>query len=185
MKRTNTLRTIALAGTAVLLCLAVLLAAPGIPAVQAHPSTFPDVAETDPAHEAIESLAADGVVNGFENGDFRPGDPVTRAQATKMLVSWSGLPLGSPQSSFPDVHGIYSTYVETAVRAGWVTGYPDGTFRPQASLTRQQTAIVIVRSLGLETAATDLTPEEIRGVLAGFSDGELYRLPPVPMSHWR
>ncbi len=170
MKRTNTLRRIALAGAALLLGFAVLLAAPGIHAVQAHPSTFPDVAETDPAHEAIESLAVDGVVNGFESGDFRPGDPVTRAQATKMLVSWRGLPLDGPQSSFPDVHGIYSAYVETASNAGWVTGYPDGTFRPQGSLTRQQTAIVVVRSLGLETTAEDLTAEEIRGALAGFSD---------------
>ena len=171
MKRTKKMtKAMTLAGSALLLGFAVLLAAPGTQAVQAHPSTFPDVAETNPAHEAIESLAAIGVVNGFESGDFHPGDPVTRAQATKMLVSWRGAPLDGPQSSFPDVYGIHSAYVETASNAGWVTGYPDGTFRPQASLTRQQTAIVVVRSLGLATTAEALTAEEIREALAGFSD---------------
>ncbi len=107
---------------------------------------------------------------GFAGGDFRPDDPVTRAQAAKMLVSWRGLTVAGPGSSFSDVDGIYAPYVDAALAAGWVTGYPDGTFRPRALLSGQQTAIVVVRGLGLEAAATSLTVREIEEALAVFSD---------------
>jgi hypothetical protein len=170
MRRTANSTILASAGAVLLLSLVFLAAGPYVPTAQAHPSTFSDVAETNPIHDAVEALAAEGVVSGYEDGTFRPIASVTRAQATKMLVSWRGLSAGEPGSSFVDVDGIYAAYVETAVREGWVTGYPDGSFRPQASLTRQQTAIVVMRALGLENVARSLSDAEIEQALEGFVD---------------
>jgi len=169
-QKTSRLKTIAITGSALLLMLLTLCGAPFVQNAQAHPSTFPDIAETDPAHEAIEALAARGVIRGFADGRFRPNALVTRAQAAKMLVSWRAAAVSGPGSSFSDVDAIYAAYVDAAFAAGWVTGYPDGTFRPRASLSRQQTAIVVIRSLGVEVAATDLTDQQIEAALAPFSD---------------
>ncbi|MFH0915012.1 MAG: S-layer homology domain-containing protein [bacterium] len=163
-------RTITLAVPAVLLLAAMLIGVLAVSPAQAHPSTFPDVSETNPAHDAIESLAGRGIVIGVAGGDFQPDGLLTRGQATKMLVAWRGAEPTSPASSFSDVDATYASYVETALAAGWVSGYPDGTFRPQGSLTRQQMATVTIRSLGLETAAQSLTTYEVDDALSRFAD---------------
>ena len=163
-------RTITLAVPAVLLLAAMLFGVLAISPAQAHPSTFPDVSETNPAHDAIQSLADRGIMIGVAGGDFQPDSRLTRGQTTKILVAGRGLEAIAPVSSFSDVDATYAPYVETALDEGWVSGYPDGTFRPQASLTRQQMATVTIRSLGLETAAQSLAAYEIDGALSRFAD---------------
>ena len=71
-------QTIWLAIPTALLLVAVLLGGPAATAAQAHPSTFPDVADTNPAHEAIESLVAKNIIASTLDGTFLPDDPVTQ-----------------------------------------------------------------------------------------------------------
>ena len=69
--------------------------------------TFSDVPSTHTYYEAITNLAAEGILNGFEDGSFKPEDPVTRAQFTKIICYALGsgdLKYGAAQRvSFPDV----------------------------------------------------------------------------------
>ena len=153
-----------------MLVTALLLGGPAISSAQAHPSTFTDVTETNPAHVAIESLAARQILTGDSNGNFLPNVFVSRAEAAEALVKWRGLETGSVISQFPDVDSTYLPYVDAAFANGWIGGYPDGTFRPDQSLTREQMIAVVIRSLGLESQAKALTDAQIATTLAPFAD---------------
>jgi hypothetical protein len=100
-------------------------------------------------------------------------DRVTRAQAAKMLVTWRGLTVAQSRidpPSFSDLNAADAGQVGAVVAARWMDGYPDGTFRPQAWMTREQVAIVVVRSLALDGAAESLTVYQVDDALSGFVD---------------
>ena len=90
-----------------------------------------------------------------------------------MLVIWRGLAVAQAESSTPafsDLDRRVAGYVEAAFGAHWMSGYPDGTFRPSASMTREQMAIAVSRSLGLDSEAKKLTDYQIDEALKGFAD---------------
>ncbi|MEP6775818.1 MAG: S-layer homology domain-containing protein, partial [Chloroflexota bacterium] len=103
--------------------------------------TFSDVLPASTFYPYVESAVQHGVISGYSDGTFRPGNDVSRAQAAKILVLGKAWPLLSPPNpTFTDVlpgDWAYS-YVETAVQHAIVTGYSDGTFRPAISVTRAQ-----------------------------------------------
>ena len=139
----------------------------------AEPPSFPDVAASNPAHDAIVYLAGAKVISGFANGTFGPDQVLKRGQATKILVSWQEVPLATTStgsSHFNDVDSSYQPYVDAAAAKGWIGGYPDGTFRPYNQLTREQMALVLIRSMGLEDAANALSSSQISLALAPFAD---------------
>ena len=116
-------------------------------------------------------MTAAGVISGFKDGTFRPGETLTRGQATKVLVLWQGVKLVKPPTpSFPDLDDVYRDYVETAAAQGWITGFPDGRFRPYATLSRQQMAIIMVRAMGWDAEAKKLASSQIEQTLSAFSD---------------
>ncbi len=92
----------------------------------------------------------DAVADGYSDGTFRPSLPVNRAQFSKMVVDGFGLPKLLPiVPSFSDVpvaHFFYE-WIEGAAGAGIVTGYPDGSFRPDQTITRQQANSILGRYL--------------------------------------
>ncbi len=128
------------------------------------------MAETHPAHAAIESLAAKSIVSGTASGEFLPDDPVTRAQAAKILVGWQGVPIASTAAHLSDVPETAVPYVGAAVAKGWLKGFPDGTFRPGDSLTRQQMSVILVRIVGLEDDALALAERDVDDLLERFVD---------------
>jgi len=77
--------------------------------------------------------------------------------------------VGTAFAGFSDVSG--NKYVDKVAAFGWVNGYPDGTFKPEGSITRAEASAVIVRALGLEAAA-----DAAKGLGSKFSD--------VPATHW-
>ena len=156
-------------GAIVLLAFALLLAPAPTPAL-AHSSSFPDVGESSPSHDAIEYLAGGGIISGFKDGTFGPGQTLKRGQATKILVLWSGVPLASNGPYFTDLDVVYRSYVQTAAAKGWISGFPDGSFRPYATLTRQQMAVIMVRAMGWEADTQKLTGAQVADTLAAFSD---------------
>jgi len=117
---------------------------------------YSDVPPGDTFYTYVECLSNRRAVNGLfgwvddsHNDQFRPGDPVTRAQAVKAIVRAMGLSLhvpNAPAHTFTDVprSSPFFRYVETAVYYGIVNGYDDHTFRPDANLTRGQMSKVIV-----------------------------------------
>lgn len=138
--------------------------------VWAQAPRFPDVGSSLPSYDAIGFLSSAGIISGYQNGTFGPGDSLKRGQATKMLVLWKGVPLIKGASSFPDLDSTYRSYVETACAQGWITGFADGRFKPYSTLTRQQMAIIMVRAMGWERSALALSAEQIDEALSKFSD---------------
>jgi hypothetical protein len=102
------------------------------------------------AESALVEMTQRGIVNGYGNYRFLPDGVVTRAEAAAMLTRAFRWTKENPLR-FPDVpvsHWAYSM-IARAAHAGIVDGYPDGTFRPNASVTRMEMASMIAKSLGL------------------------------------
>ncbi len=157
---------IALVLSAALLAAGLVTAGPA----GAHSSSFPDVSSTSVEHVAVEFLTAAGVLDGFGDGTFRPRTGVTRAQAAKVLAEQKGIAIPTSGFTFGDVDVQYRGYVQAAANQDWVSGYPDGTFRPYSSLQRQHMAVLIVRSSGWGAAAEALSQSKVREVLGRFKD---------------
>ncbi len=134
------------------------------------PSALPaDVPVGYWAAPAIGSLLAAGVVSGFPDGTFRPGEAVTRAEFVKMLDLVLGLKVAGGQTPFTDVAAgaWYAPYVAAAVGDGLVEGTSPTTFSPDAPLTRQEMAVLLARALKLSaTAALHFSDD---GQIAGWA----------------
>lgn len=90
----------------------------------------------------VSAADAFTVAEGYPGGTFRPDVAVTRGQFAKMVADGLGIPLFNPTlPSFSDVPRgfIFYQQIEGAASAGVVSGYTDGTFRPNTNVVRQQT----------------------------------------------
>jgi hypothetical protein len=112
---------------------------------------FPDV-EVDAWYAPYAEVARKaGIIKGFPEG-MRPNEYVTRAEALKILIQASRLPLEfTTNVVFNDTNpnAWYMWYVRYAYEKGIVQGYADGSFRPGATVTRAETAKMTVKLLDL------------------------------------
>lgn len=127
-------------------------------------SSFADVSTTNKAYAAIEKLAAAGVINGYEDGTFRPNASVTRAELLKMIYKALDKPLATVKTSpFTDVstkHALF-TYIINAYNSGLVKGYGNKLFKPNQSVTRAEGSKMILKGFNIsseikKTGYTDL-----------------------------
>lgn len=93
----------------------------------------------------VDELYKKGIINGFDDGTFRPDDYVTRAEFAKMISQILGLST-SVSSNFIDVESNrwYQGYVAAVEKIGIVNG-TDGRFMPQMHITRQDAAVILAR----------------------------------------
>lgn len=102
------------------------------------------------ARPAIDNLAARRVIKGFPDGTYRPEQAVTRAQFVSLLSAALQWPSPASEPAFKDpIPDWARPSVAAAVYRGVVSGYPDGTFMPDARITRSEMAVMIDRALGL------------------------------------
>ena len=116
------------------------------------------------AEQLIKQAAEKKIVTGYTDGTFRPDHTVTRSEFVVMLVNALQLQSTGKEVAFDDGAGIpawAADAVAVAVNAGIINGYADGTFRPDATITRAEMAVMIARALQLSGEATGN---------AGFSD---------------
>ena len=114
-------------------------------------SDFPDVSDTEYFSEPVNVLSGFGVIGGFPDGTFGPEKEVTRAQMATMIVNALGMTVnGQSDTKFSDVPKSHwaSGFIAYATSVGFVAGYPDGTFKPDASVTYDQALTMIVAALG-------------------------------------
>ncbi|MDD6255905.1 MAG: S-layer homology domain-containing protein [Eubacteriales bacterium] len=121
-------------------------------AVKAYASSFSDISDT-PFASAIEMLSNAAIINGYGDGTFGPYDTLTRAEACTLIYKAYGDDTYSPYSRYnfsdlPDSHWGYK-YITYCAGAGIVSGYPDGTFRPNNSVTYDELISMLVRALKL------------------------------------
>jgi len=121
-------------------------------------ASFKDVSEHW-ARKPIEFLGTIGLVSGYPDGSFKPNKTLTRAELAKILVTAKNIPLTKKaKRSFSDVPSDHwaLAYVEAAKDAGLITGYPDGTFKPNALIKRAEGVTVMARLEGLVEMAEEL-----------------------------
>ncbi|MCU0567539.1 MAG: S-layer homology domain-containing protein [Oculatellaceae cyanobacterium Prado106] len=112
------------------------------------------------------------VVDGDDVGKFNPDAPISRAQFAAMLVKgFAPLPLVRPGKEFPDVPRNFWGHesIQTAYRAGLLSGYDDGTFKPGLSLLRQDAVIAIANPLGKPAATRDLSLYDDRASISDYA----------------
>ena len=110
---------------------------------------FADVNATDWFNLAVSTLDNAGVIVDVEDGNFRPNEPITRAELAVMAAQFCKVTGKLPKSSFSDVDEDYWAYDEITLieYAGWIEGYPDGTFRPDNTIIRAEAMTIINRML--------------------------------------
>ena len=123
---------------------------------------YTDVARDAWYNNAISTLSNLGIIDGYEDGSFRPNSPITRAEFTKIAVSFFEYADIEYEGTFSDVAEgrWYTQFVAAAVEMGLIEGYPDGTFRPDASITRAEACTIVNRTLGRAPHEDHLLPEE-------------------------
>jgi nitrogen fixation protein len=112
--------------------------------------TFSDVPTTHTFYQYIETAYSRGIIAGYADGTFRPGNNVTRGQLAKIIVLAEGWTLICPPvPSFTDVPigDPFYCYIETARQRGIISGYSDGTFRPGNSATRGQISKIVYEAI--------------------------------------
>ncbi|MBR2405410.1 MAG: S-layer homology domain-containing protein, partial [Clostridia bacterium] len=137
-------------------------------ATLAGAADFSDVADTNAYFEAITTLVEDGIINGYEDGTFKPDNTITRAEFSKLLATASapsGTMFNATTTQFSDVADSSSPsawaipYIAYAVGVKAVNGYEDGTFRPTNTVTYGEAVKMIVCTLGYEPVVDKtLTP---------------------------
>ncbi|RKP46274.1 hypothetical protein D7Z26_24650 [Cohnella endophytica] len=142
-------------------------------AVVENSKTFPDI-ETSYAKEAILALSSKFVLNGYEDGSFKPTRTVTRAEFVAMLTRALGvIPDRDNPQGFSDVkaNDWFARSVGAAVKAHLISGYSDGSFKPNAEISRAEMFQMIynaMRSSGLWKET--VSPAEIDDILSPYAD---------------
>ena len=115
---------------------------------------------TDTTSEEVLRLAEDGIITGYDSGEFRPGNDVTRGDAAIMMVRAKGLTGSDGASPFSDTAGHYAeAKIITAFNEGYITGRPDGTFGPGDPITRAEMAAILTRGFEYEATITQNFPD--------------------------
>lgn len=99
------------------------------------------------AKDVIDKWSESGVISGDGDGNFRPDEPITRAEFAKIVTTAKKYTEKS-NISFTDVDDSewYYDALSKSVSAGIINGYEDGSFRPNSYITRQEAAAVISRA---------------------------------------
>ncbi|WP_375514128.1 DUF1565 domain-containing protein [uncultured Nostoc sp.] len=112
---------------------------------------FKDVPANYWAKTYIEALASQNIIAGFPDGSFKPNDPVTRAQFATIVTKALTPPTKRTAIKFKDVASNFWAYaaIQSAYQSEFVSGYPDGTFKPQQQIPRVQALVALANGLGL------------------------------------
>lgn len=143
--------------TSVAAAMVATVAAPLAPSTVEAANDFSDVQANDWFAKNVDYLVDREVVEGFPDGTFKPQEGVTRAQASIMLVRALGLTeVANPNLSFPDTKNDawYAGAVAALVDAGIVEGHANGTFTPNATISRAALSKMVVEAYELTADAS-------------------------------
>lgn len=136
--------------------------------------TFDDIKDHW-AKDAIECLASKMIISGKDEKNFAPRDSITRAEFTVLLARALALPQKTvDKDQFKDIHGDewFAESVAAAVDEGIMTGYEDGTFRPNNKITRQEMAVMLSNALKIAGKEEKMDQEEINRLLEKYNDNK-------------
>ena len=165
------------------------------PAPTAAPTSAPDTNPTPaPGDDTKRNIP---YLTGFE-GMIKPDDFMTRAEAATIMLNLVGRTGEEYENTFPDVREgtWYIGVIAEASARGLVSGFEDGTFRPEETVTREQFTSMVARLVGLDgvegTSFTDIAPERWsagiinaaveNGIITGYVDGTFLPENPIRRS---
>ncbi len=142
------------------------------------------------AAQYVTALSDKGIVSGYEDGTFKPDNPITRAEAAKLIVAALGLsPTSEPHLTFADSGAIADWakgYIQTAVDKGILRGYEDNSFGADRYVTRNEFVVMAARAFAFEPGGDELpfadkdaiqswavpsiTAVVARGIVSGYED---------------
>lgn len=152
---------------------------------------FPDLTQHW-ARSFIQRLHRQGIVSGFRDGTFRPEQTLTRAEYAALLQAAFQRPPKRAYLPFQDVSTSFWAFsaIQNAYEAGFISGFPDSTFRPQANITRLHVLLSLVAGLNIgKTAAfslaeiyadADQIPDYAAGAIAGATQSKIVVNYPQP-----
>lgn len=132
-------------------------------------SGFSDVPRDFWAYPFIAVLSERGIISGFEDGTFRPDQPVTRAEFASMVSeAFDQGPEQRSQTEFEDVASDFwaESAIQESYRIGFLEGYPGDVFRPTQQIPRVQVLVALATGLGLEL------PSNASDILQIYQDAE-------------
>ncbi len=166
-----------------------LAASMAVSALSGFAASFSDVASDSWYKTYIDYVTEKGYMTGDAEGTFRPTEYITRAEFVTVLVNMTGVTTKT-SNTLPDVaeDAWYADYMSKGVAAGYITGYEDGTYKPESYISREEACVVIYRLAGLAPVDTDVCKftdvSEISewakqmvnklvylGVITGYDDG--------------
>jgi len=123
-------------------------------------NSFNDVHQPSWYANAVSTLTNGNLLTGYPDGSFRPGQAMTRAEFSALVVRVMGFGHVTGNAAFTDTAGHWATnYIHAAYVMGWVQGFGDGTFRPDQFVTRAEVAALVNRATRrLPLTADDLLP---------------------------
>lgn len=116
------------------------------------PKTFSDVPDDLAAKTAILALSSRGVIGGFEDGTYKPDQPINRGQFAAMVQKAFDKPQVKDAMTFTDIKSgsPMKPAIEEATRSGFMNGYPEGVFKPDQSIPRLEMLSAIATGLNLK-----------------------------------
>lgn len=148
-----------------------------------HKFKFTDVpSDTTEAGKAIYALSDMGAISGYTDGTFLPGKQITRAEFTRIAVSALRIYKEDAQTALLDIAdgAWYRSYVASAVNNGLISGYPDGTFKPDNQITRAEVMTIIWRVMNnnnaLDASAVSPAPYADDAAIPEYARNYVYTL---------
>jgi len=135
---------------------------------------FCDVSESDWFYPFVTELSSRMIIGGYEDGCFRPNQPITRAEFIKLAMKaiGSAAAINSSYQPFKDVPPIYGEWysedINMASMLGYIGGYADGTFKPNATISRAE-AIQILYNMSNVLPGVNVIDQPLEGLIS-FSD---------------
>ena len=122
---------------------------------------YSDVSADDWFNNAVSTLTNAGVLDGYEDGTFKPNGNITRAEFATITARFFEATYDG-ENLFPDIEGHWAQdYINEAANAGIVNGYEDGTFRPQQYITRAEAVTMVNRTIDRHPDADHLLEDMI------------------------
>ncbi|WP_179218644.1 S-layer homology domain-containing protein [Saccharibacillus sp. O23] len=135
-------------------------------------ASFSDVKNGSWASTVVGPAAASGIMTGYSDGTFKPNASITRgelAAALAKLLPQSGLSKATSAAGFGDLSGHWAASAAAELQAaGVVTGYADGSFKPEQAVTRAEAVTMINRLIGLDASMTVPGASEWSDVASGY-----------------